>query len=108
MARHKARQKIPQIIESLARHRFSEHHRLMIRMSLEHLRMLEGQIIALDEEIVQRIQSLGLEGMLNLLAAMPGLGHDSAVAIMAEVGPDMKQFPTARQLSSWGGSVSGQ
>ena len=36
----KARQKIPQIIESLAGNRFSEHHRLMIRKSLEHLRML--------------------------------------------------------------------
>jgi DNA-binding NarL/FixJ family response regulator len=36
---HKARQKIPQIIESLAGHRFSEHHWLMIRMSLEHMCM---------------------------------------------------------------------
>jgi transposase len=92
MARHKARQKIPQIIESLSGNGFSEHHRLMIRMSLEHLRMLERQIIAIDEEVVQRIQSLGLERMLNLVAAIPGLGHDSAAAILAEVGPDMKRF----------------
>jgi transposase len=74
MARHKARQKIPQIIESLAGHRFSVHHRLMIRMNLEHLRMPERQVIAIDEEVVQRIQSLGLERMLNLLVAIPGLG----------------------------------
>jgi transposase len=107
MARQKARQKIPQIIESLAGNRFSEHHRLMIRMSLQHLRMLERQIIAIDEEVVQRIQSLGLERMLNLLAAIPGLGHDSAAAILAEVGPDMKQFPTGKQLSSWAGVCPG-
>src|SRR5215831_2036626 len=107
MARHKARAKIPQIIESFAGHRFSEHHRLMIRMSLEHLRMLEKQIIGIDEEVIQRIQSLGLERMLNLLAAIPGLGHDSAVAILAEVGTDMKQFPTGKQLSSWAGVCPG-
>ena len=107
MAQHKARLKIPQIIESLTGNRFSEHHRLMIRMSLEHLRMLERQIIAIDEEVVQRIQSLGLERTLNLLAAIPGLGHDSAVAILAEVGPDMKQFPTGKQLSSWAGVCPG-
>src|SRR5258708_32817449 len=35
MARQKARQKIPQIIESLRGHWFGEHHRFMIQMSLE-------------------------------------------------------------------------
>jgi len=101
MARHKARQKIPQIIESLSGHRLSEHHRFMIRMSLEHLRMLEGQILALYEEVVKRIDSLGLDRLLTLLQTIPGLGHDSAVAVLAEVGPDMNQFPTGKQLSSW-------
>lgn len=107
MARHKARQKIPQIIESLAGHRLSEHHRFMIRMSLDHLKMLEKQIIALDEEVINRINFLGLERLLNLLQTIPGLGHDSAVAILAEVGPDMNQFPTGRQLSSWAGLCPG-
>lgn len=107
MARQKARRKIPQIIESLTGHRFSEHHRFMIRMSLEHLRMLEGQIIDLDEELVKRINLLGLERLLSLLQTIPGLGHDSAVSILAEVGPDMKQFPTGKQLSSWAGVCPG-
>lgn len=105
MAQQKARQKIPQIIESLTGHRFSEHHRFMIQMSFEHLRMLE--IIDLDEELVKRINSLGLERLLNLLQTIPGLGHDSAVSILAEVGPDMKQFPTGKQLSSWAGVCPG-
>jgi transposase len=107
MARQRARQKIPQIIESLSGHRLSEHHRFMIRMSLEHLRMLEGQILALDEEVLQRIGSLGLDSLLTLLQTIPGLEHDSAVAILAEVGPDINQFPTAKQLSSWAGVCPG-
>jgi transposase len=107
MARHRARQKIPQIIESLSGHRLSEHHRFMIRMSLEHLRMLEGQILALDEEVLQRIGSLGRDRLLTLLQTIPGLGHDSAVAILAEVGPDINQVPTAKQLSSWAGVCPG-
>ena len=101
MARQKARQKIPQIIDSLSGHRLSEHHRFMIRMSLEHLRMLEGQILDLDEEILKRIDSLGLDRLLKLLETIPGLGHDSAVAVLAEIGPDITQFPIAKQLSSW-------
>ena len=107
MARHKARQKIPQIISSLTGHRLTDHHRFMIRMSLEHLRMLEGQILVLDEEVVKRIDSLGLNRLLDLLQTIPGLGHDSAVAILAEVGPDVNQFPTAKHLSSWAGVCPG-
>jgi transposase len=41
------------------------------------------------------------------LQTIPGLGHDSAVSILAEMGPDMKQFPTAKQLSSWAGVCPG-
>jgi transposase len=107
MARDKARRKIPQIIESLSGHRLSDHHRFMIRMSLEHLRMLEGQILDVDEEVLKRIDSLGLDRLLTLLQTIPGLGHDSAVAILAEVGPDINQFPTAKQLSSWAGVCPG-
>jgi transposase len=107
MAQQKARHKIPQIIESLAGHRFSEHHRFMIRMSLDHLRMLERQILALDEEVLKRVNSLGMDRLLNLLQTIPGLGYDSAVAILAEVGPDVNQFPTAKQLSSWAGLCPG-
>src|SRR3954470_10598083 len=107
MARQKARKKIPQIIESLTGHCFSEHHRFIIRMSLEHLRMLEAQIIDLDEELIKRINALGLERLVNLLQTLPGLGHDWAVSILAEVGPDMKQFPTGKQLSSWAGVCPG-
>jgi transposase len=107
MARHKARHKIPQIIESLTGHHFSEHHRFMIRMSLEHLRMLEGQILALDEEVLKSIHSFGLDRLLNLLLTIPGIGHDSAVAILAEVGSDISQFPSAKQLSSWAGVCPG-
>jgi transposase len=69
--------------------------------------MLERQIIAIDEEVVQRIQSLGLERMLNLFATIPGLGHDSAWRYWPEVGPDMKQFPTGKQLSSLAGVCPG-
>jgi transposase len=48
----------------------------------------------------QRINTLGLERLVHLLETIPGLGHDSAIAILAEVGPDMQQFPTGKQLSS--------
>ena len=40
-AKNRAQRKIPQIVAALEGHRMSDHHRQMIRYSLEHLRFLE-------------------------------------------------------------------
>jgi len=59
-AKCRAKQKIPAIIAALEEHRMSDHHRKMIRFSVEHLRFLEQQILQLDEEIMKKIQQLGM------------------------------------------------
>ncbi len=41
LARHTARRKIPEIIQSLEGNRLDSHYRLLIRLSLEHLAFLE-------------------------------------------------------------------
>lgn len=44
---------------------------------------------------------------LKLLIAIPGIKQRSAENILAEIGTDMKQFPTERQFSSWAGMCPG-
>ncbi|PYT31952.1 MAG: hypothetical protein DMG57_03530 [Acidobacteria bacterium] len=44
----RAQRKIPQIGAALEGHRRSDHHRPMIRYSLEHLRFLEERILELQ------------------------------------------------------------
>jgi len=106
-AQRRAREKIPQIAASLEGHRMSEHHRVLIRMSLEVLRCLESQVIALDEEILRRIEQHGYVRQLELIESVPGVQRDAGVVILAETGGDMSVFPTARHLSSWAGVCPG-
>jgi hypothetical protein len=42
------------------------------------------------------------------LAALPGLGIDSAQQIIPEVGPQAAAFPSAAQLASWVGVCPGR
>ena len=85
----------------------SAHHRWMIRSSLKHLAFLEQEVFELDEQILRHIQTTGMQSALQLLESLPGVQQDSAVSILAEVGPDMSPFPSSAHLSSWAGLCPG-
>jgi transposase len=106
-ARCRAKQKVPEIIAALEEHRMSDHHRKMIRFSLEHLKFLEQQILELDQEIGVKIQQLGYIQEWELLQTIPGFQQTSAANVLAEVGPDRQQFPSEKHISSWGGICPG-
>src|SRR5262249_4183911 len=65
----------------------------------------EEAIARLQEEIERRLPAFGEE--LALLRTIPGVGAVAAAAILAEVGPDMGRFPTAKHLASWAGLCPG-
>jgi transposase len=107
MAQRRARKKIPELVAALDKHRMSDHHRRMIRFSVEHMELLEKQIAQLDEEIVAKIRDIGLVKEWELLQTIPGMQAISAATIMAETGPDMQQFGDERNISSWAGVCPG-
>lgn len=106
-AQRRAKQKIPEIIAALEGHRMRDHHRMMIRFSLEHLEFLERQILRLDEEIVAKIEELGYTRQWQLLQSLPGFQAVSAANVLAEVGPDTQPFPSPQHLGSWAGVCPG-
>lgn len=107
LAQRRAKQKIPEITAALDGHRLDDHHRKMIGFSLEHLEFLEKQLMRLDEEIAAKIQQLGYVKELELLQTVPGIQQTTAANVLAEVGPDMKQFGSEKRLSAWAGICPG-
>ena len=107
LAKRSARKKIPEIAAALERHRLSAHHGFLIRHTLKHLDFIDEQIAALEAEINHQIETAGLQSPCELLATIPGVKQDSAATIVAEIGADMRQFPSSAHLASWAGICPG-
>jgi transposase len=107
LAQRRARMKIPEILQSLDGNRLRDHHRRMLRLSLEHLAFLEQQISTIDGEVLALIEREGYGRSFDLLQSIPGVQEISAAALLAETGADMSVFPTEGQLSSWIGVCPG-
>lgn len=108
LAQRKARARIAEIQQSLEGHRLRDHHRRMLRFSLDHLAFLEQQVHAIDDEVLALIERERYQPAFDLLQSIPGIRALTAAALLAETGADMSVFPTAGQLSSWIGVCPGQ
>ena len=74
-------------------------YRRLIKLTLEELRVIDEHLAQLDHEMAQLLSAH--QPAVQRLAAVPGLGVDSAQQIIAEVGPTAATFPSPKHLASW-------
>lgn len=106
-ARGTARKKIPEIEAALRQHRMTDHHRMMIRLAVEHLCFLSEQVVAIEEQIKKLVEESGWEKQWRLLQTVPGLQEPTAATVLAEMGPEVGQFADEKHVSSWAGLCPG-
>jgi transposase len=104
LAKGRLGNKLPQLRQAL-RGRFSDHHALLVRLTLGHLEQLEGTIAALDRRVDEVIAPFARAR--DRLDTITGVGKRAAETIVAEIGVDMTVFPTAGHLASWAGRCPG-
>jgi transposase len=80
-------------------------YRRLLGLTLEELRVLEDHLDQLDQEFARLLRAH--QDAVQRLAAVPGLGVDSAQQIIAEVGAAAATFSSAKHLSSWVGACPG-
>jgi len=103
-ARGKMRRKIPELERALAGS-FGAHHRFLVARQLAHIDYLDEALTEVSAEIAKRMAPH--EDEVALLDTIPGIGRETAEALIAEIGVNMQQFPSAAHLASWAGMCPG-
>lgn len=85
--------------------RFRPSHGFLLTQLLDHIEYLDRQLATVSEEIARRCGPF--EEAVALMQTIPGIGRATAEIILAEIGDDMRRFPSAHHLASWAGLCPG-
>lgn len=105
LARGKLRAKLPALRQALAG-RFRGHHAYLVGQLLAHLDYLEETTQDLSARIEELLSPFA--AAVARLDTIPGISQQTAEVLVAEIGVDMRVFPTAGHLASWAGLCPGQ
>ena len=77
----------------------------MIAEQLSHLDYLDEAMERVSSEIEQRLEEEW--EAVELLDSVPGISQRAAQIVVAELGVDLRRFPSAKHLASWAGMCPG-
>ena len=97
LARRQLRGKIPELEKALEG-KLTDHHRFMLKMLWKELHQQEELIAEFNAKIEEQTRPFAAE--IAHLDAIPGVDHRVAEVLLAEVGADLKPFPSDQHLSS--------
>jgi transposase len=98
LARGRLRKKLVPLRDAITGY-LTDHHRFLLRRLLSEVAFLEEEIATFAARL--REVSAPVAEQLDLLDTAPGINRRTAENLLAEVGPDMTVFPSAKKLASW-------
>jgi transposase len=104
LARTKLRRKRAALCEALTG-RFTAHHAFLLDSLLRQGEFLDAEIARHDARIAD--QAAPFAAQLAQLDTIPGVAQRTAEQLLAELGPDMRRFPTDGDAASWAGLCPG-
>jgi len=105
LARGRWRGKIP-LLEQAAQGRLNEHHRFLLQQWVAIWDELAARIAQFDLRIEEQMRPF--EPVVQAWRSLPGIDRRTAQTMVAEMGPDMRQFPSAAHAASWAALCPGE
>jgi transposase len=104
LAKGLLRKKLPELRRALEG-RFDAHHAFMASRIVAHIDYLEAEIEEMTRQIEEALRPFAAE--VERLSTIPGVKGTTSAVIVAEIGVNMKQFPSDKHLASWAGLAPG-
>jgi transposase len=104
LARGRLGKKLPALRQAMLGH-FRAHHAFLVSQLLAHLDYLDEAIETVSIQIDGAMAPFA--EMLALLDTIRGVNNRTAEVLIAELGQDMRVFPTAKHAASWAGLCPG-
>jgi transposase len=105
LARGRLRSKRQELAEALQGH-VLPHHCFLLTEHLRHIDYLDEAIERVSATIEAHL--VEEQAAVALLDTIPGVSQRTAEILIAEIGTDMRRFPSAKHLASWAGMCPGQ
>ena len=97
----RAKDKADDVVASIIGYEISNDQAIKMKLCREHTDYLSSVIGRLDDAITEL--SNPYDELIQLASDVPGITETSARYIIAEIGPDMSVFKSAKHLCSWAG-----
>lgn len=81
--------------------RLTDHHRFLLKLHLQQIDTLRQAVRDVEARMGEALSSFRAE--VDLLKTIPGISETTAQVVVAEIGLEMKRFPSAGHLLSWAG-----
>jgi transposase len=108
LAKGRMRNKIEELERALTGY-VKDSHRRMLSWHLRHIDELNALLEEVEQEIDQLMRPFDEEGdLVARLDTIPGVDRRTAQVIIAELGIDMRRFPTAGHAAAWAGLTPGK
>jgi transposase len=105
LARSSLRGKKPEL-EAALTGKVTDHHRFLLSMLLQQIDAFDKQIAAYEARM-DVVMGPFVRQAVEQIDPIPGINRQAAIALIAEIGPDMARFPSADHLCSWAGMCPG-
>jgi transposase len=107
LARGRLRAKLP-ALRRAREGQLQPHQRLLLQQLLAHIDFLEASLAQVQAEIDRHLGAVAdCAEAVALAQTIPGVGATAATEVIAEIGPDMRVFPSHRHRASWAGVCPG-
>lgn len=96
-----AKKKTEEVLKSLEGSHIEPDQKLKMTIATTHMNELDKHIEETELEMVKRC--MPYNSLIECLIKIPGISYISAMSVIAEIGVDMSQFETDKQLCCWAG-----